>query len=75
MLRKFLMTAFTFLTLAGGLILALDSLCQLASRVAELRVSVSDGEDVCPGGRTAQVGRSGVETTPQVEALLLEQQA
>jgi hypothetical protein len=48
------------------LILALDSLCQLASRLAELRVSISDGEDVCPGGRTAQVGRRGVETTPQL---------
>jgi hypothetical protein len=51
---------------AAGLILARHRLCQRSSRLAELVVSVSYGEDICPGGCTAQIRRRGVEATPQL---------
>jgi hypothetical protein len=51
---------------AAGSVLAFDGRRQLADRVAELRVSVSDSKEVAPGGHSAQVGRGGVETTPHV---------
>jgi hypothetical protein len=51
---------------AGRFILALDRRRERAGRLAERPISASDGEDVGPGRRTAQVCRSGVEATPQL---------
>src|SRR5262249_19627548 len=53
---------------AARFVLAPAGLRHLASRLAELRIGVGDGEDLRAGGGTAQVGRRGVEPTPQLLA-------